>query len=75
MCKLAGKPEMAAEFVRCGKSLADVRAALQNQRADVSDARQTQGHILPDADGSSDQAAAAGWEKAFAPYGAKTKGA
>ena len=66
LCTLAGRPDMAADFVRSRKSLADVRKLLQDQRADASDARRTSGHIMPDADGNNPQANAAGWDTALA---------
>lgn len=75
LCKLAGHPEMAADFVQAGQSVAQVRTELQNRRVAVSDARRTQGHIMPDADTTDPQTAAAGWEKAFAPFKSNAKGA
>jgi len=66
LCRLAGRPEAAAEFICGGVSLADVRVQLQNRRAEVSDARRTTGHIMPDADVSNPQANAAGWDTALA---------
>lgn len=66
LCSLAGRPEMAAEFLRLGVSTSEARKRLQNLRADVSDARRTEGHILPDADDHPAQTATDGWNKAIA---------
>jgi signal peptide peptidase SppA len=64
LCSLAGRPGDAAAFIRNGASLDQVRTALQDKRAEVSDAQRTQGHILPDADTA--QHPAAGWDTALA---------
>ena len=65
LCRLAGMPERAAEFISSGKSVAAVREQLISARAEVSDARAPQGHLMPDADTNNARAAAAGWEKAI----------
>jgi signal peptide peptidase SppA len=64
LCSLAGRPGDAAAFIRSGASLDQVRTALQDKRAEVSDAQRTQGHILPDADTAHHPAA--GWDTALA---------
>jgi capsid assembly protease len=64
LCSLAGRPGDAAALIRSGASLDQVRTALQDKRAEVSDAQRTQGHILPDADTAHHPAA--GWDTALA---------
>jgi len=73
LCSLAGRLGDAAAFIRSGASLDQVRTALQDKRAEVSDARQTSGHIMPDADTVHPQANAAGWDTALAKARGRAK--
>lgn len=74
LCILAGAPQMASEFITSKAGLEDVRAKLQAIRAQASDARSTQGHILPDADINPARSAAASWEHAIVAVRGKLKG-
>jgi hypothetical protein len=74
LCALAGRADLAGEFVRSKLSVAQVRGKLTDLRAQVSATRSTSAHIMPDAGNNPNQAAAAGWDKAFARVrGVKTK--
>ncbi len=65
LCKLAEAPELAADFIRTGVSIAQVREQLQMRRTEASEARKISGHILPDAGDRNPKAAADGWERAI----------
>ncbi len=73
LCALADEPQLAAEFIRTGKSIAQVREQLQMRRAEASDARKISGHILPDAGDHNPKADAAGWDKAIVAVRGKLK--
>ncbi len=66
LCALAKRPELAAEFIRAGKTISAVREEIQRLRADASDARQVSGHILADAGTNSAQEVSDSWDRAFA---------
>ncbi len=67
LCTLAGKPELAAEFIAKSVSTADVRKTLLGQRASASSAAEIAGHTGPD----SDRTTAALWDKAVARTNAR----
>ncbi|KKN29562.1 hypothetical protein LCGC14_0842770 [marine sediment metagenome] len=67
LCTLAGKAELAAEFIAKNVSVADVRKTLLGQRASASSAAEIAGHTGPD----SGRTTAALWDKAVARTNAR----
>ena len=67
LCKLAGKAELAVEFIAKNVSTADVRKTLLGQRASASSAAEIAGHTGPD----SGRTTAALWDKAVARTNAR----
>jgi signal peptide peptidase SppA len=65
LCMPAEEPQLAAEFIRTGIGIDQVREKLQMRRVDASNARNVSGHILPDAGENSPARISAGWEKAI----------
>jgi hypothetical protein len=67
LCTLAGKAELAAEFIAKNVSTGDVRKTLIGQRVSASSAAEIAGHTGPD----SGRSTAALWDKAVARTNAR----
>jgi hypothetical protein len=65
-CQIAGRPELAAEFIGAGKSLADVRKALIDQKAEADRKLGELNNHQPAKANLTKEAMMAGWDTAFA---------
>lgn len=66
LCLLAGFPARAPGFMRAGTSVKEVRALLQDARADASEMFETRGHLAPYGMAAAAKEADAGWDRAIA---------
>lgn len=73
LCALAGRPQLAGDFLRRKLGTDLVRKELQTLRAQASDAQGVRGHIMPDAGGTESQQIASMWDRAFAAASGQNK--
>jgi len=72
LCQLAGKPALAVDFISTGKSLADVRKALIDEKAKEDAKLGEVSNHQPARQPSTPAAAMAGWDSAFQKVHATT---